>query len=214
MLRTIDQTTGLLSNDGIVAALEDRILAGRQSPEAFTVFCVDIDDFRGINDRTGAGAADRLLEHVGASIQAVMPLDSVVGRIRGDVFVGIAQASSVRDARRAAEGILRALSHLHPAGETESIRTRLGAVVVEASDVAPDDIIARAEHLAQEARRNAERFVVESMNRGPDGATPGVRQEHWYQEIEDALNSERFLVVGEPLSGSTCSTTYGATSCW
>ena len=98
VLRTIDQTTGLLSNEGIVAALEDRILANRQSHEPFTVFCVDIDDFRGINDRTGAGAADRLLEHVGASIQAVMPLDSVVGRIRGDVFVGIAQASSVRDA--------------------------------------------------------------------------------------------------------------------
>ena len=39
------------------------------------------------------------------------------------------------------------------------------------------------------------------MSRGSDGATtPSVSQDHWYQEIEDALNSERFLVVGEPLS--------------
>jgi diguanylate cyclase (GGDEF)-like protein len=201
VLRSIDQTTGLLSRDGIVAVLEEQILAGRQSEESFTVFCVDIDDFRGINDRFGSSAADRLLEHVGVSMQAAMPFDSEVGRIHGDVFVGIAQQSSTRDARRTAEGILQALSHLHPAGETEAITTRVGAMLVDASDSAPEDLIARVEQLAQDARSETARFVVESpieaAERRMSSGVPGVS---WYQEIEEALNEERFLVLAEPLA--------------
>ena len=201
VLRSIDQTTGLLSRDGIVGVLEDRILAGRHFEESFAVFCVDIDDFRGINDRTGAAAADRLLEHVGVSMQAAMPIDSEVGRMHGDVFVGIANQSNVRDTRRTAEGILLALSHLNPAGETERIKTRVGAALIEASDVAPEDLIARVEQLAQDARRQTNRFLVESASEAAYRADPHAIGMSWYEEIEEALNDERFLVVGEPLAG-------------
>ena len=165
------------------------------------MFCVDIDDFRGINDRTGAAAADRLLEHVGVSMQAAMPIDSEVGRMHGDVFVGIANQSNVRDTRRTAEGILLALSHLNPAGETERIKTRVGAALIEASDVAPEDLIARVEQLAQDARRQTNRFLVESASEATYRADPHAIGMSWYEEIEEALNDERFLVVGEPLAG-------------
>jgi len=113
-MRSLDRVTGLLSQKGIAAEIEHSMLVSRQSGDAFAVICVDIDGFRGINDRLGIGPADRLLEYVGVTTQAAMPLDGSIGRVHGDVFVGVAPIRSRQDTKRAVESIQRALHAVTP----------------------------------------------------------------------------------------------------
>ncbi len=196
-MQAVDRVTGMLSQKGLLAELERTLLSSRQSGESFAVVCVDIDGFRGVNDRLGVQAADRLLEHVGVTMQAAMPLDGVVARVHGDVFIGFAPVASRQDTKRAVESVQRALATVTPRGESEPIGCRLGAILVDGCDADPYDLLTSVEQAAQAARRLPERFVVQT--RTESGSTTGVAAENWYYEIEDALLHDRLLVVGEPI---------------
>lgn len=196
-MRAVDRVSGMLSEKGIVTEVEHTMLVSRKSAEGFAVICVDIDGFRGINDRLGIRAADRLLEHVGVTMQASMPVDGAVGRVHGDVFVGVAPITSRQDTKRAVESVQRALQTVTPRGETEPIACRLGAIFVDGCDADPYDLLTGVEQAAQAAVQVPERFVIQT--RTATGETTGSASDNWYHEIEDALKRDRFLVVGEPI---------------
>jgi len=203
-IRAHDRVTGLLSQKGIAAEIEHTTLVSRQSGAGFAVVCVDIDGFRRINDRLGIQAADRLLEYVGATIQAAMPLEGSVGRVHGDVFAGVVPVASRQETKRALESVQRALQAVTPRSEAAPITCRLGAIFVEGCDVDPYDLLTSAEQAAQAAAQVPERFVVQT--RTASGATTGTASDSWYHEIEEALARDRFLVVGEPIQPVTDAT--------
>lgn len=196
-MRSHDRTSGMLSRKGILAEIEATMLASRSSGDGFAVVCVDIDAFRDINDRLGVRAADRLLEHVGVTMQASMPLDGTVGRVHGDVFVGVAPIPNRQETKRAVESVQRALQSVIPRGEDEPIKCRLGAIFIDGCDVDPVDLLTHVEQAAQAAVQVPERFVIQT--RTATGDTTATVSESWYHEIEDALERDRFLVVGEPI---------------
>ena len=199
-LRSVDRTTGLLSRIGIVEQLEQAIVANRRTKARLAVFCVDIDDFREINDRAGVEAADRLLERVGISIQASMPLDALVGRSHGDVFVAVAHLDTLNDTKRTAESVLRALSAITVKDEADPIRCSIGSILIEGTDIDPDDLIARAEQAAQAARRIPQRLIVKHLDEELDiDNAEHAQLRGYYDEIEDALRHDRYLVIGEPI---------------
>ncbi len=196
--RAYDRVTGLLSQKGIAAEVEHTTLGSRQSGAGFAVICVDIDGFRQINDRLGIRAADRLLEKVGVTMRAAMPLDGAVGRLHGDVFAGVAPVTSRQETKRTVESVQRALQAVTLRGETDPISCRLGAIFVEGRDADPYDLLTAAEQAAQAAAQVPERFVIQT--RTATGSTTGSASERWYQEIEEALARDLFLVVGEPIN--------------
>lgn len=196
-MRAHDRVTGMLSQKGILAELEHTMLVSGQAGEGFAVICVDIDGFRAINDRLGVRAADRLLEHVGVTVQASMPVDGAVGRVHGDVFVGVAPITSRHETKRAVESVQRGLQAVIPRGEDEPIGCRLGAIFVEGCDVDPYDLLSSVEQAAQAAVQVPERFVLQT--RTTTGETTGSASDNWCHEIESALHHDRLMVVGEPI---------------
>jgi diguanylate cyclase len=80
-----DALTGLLNRDGLFSAAarsgELPIKAG------MTVFFVDLDGFKSINDAHGHDAGDLLLVQVATRLRALASKDALVARIGGDEFV-------------------------------------------------------------------------------------------------------------------------------
>jgi diguanylate cyclase len=80
-----DALTGLLNRDGLFSA------AGRsgESPikAGMTVFFVDLDGFKSINDAHGHDAGDLLLVQVATRLRTLASKDALVARIGGDEFV-------------------------------------------------------------------------------------------------------------------------------
>ncbi|MEI7868726.1 MAG: GGDEF domain-containing protein [Candidatus Methylumidiphilus sp.] len=52
----------------------------------FSVAFLDLDDFKGINDRFGHGAGDRLLRQITDAIQTSIRSSDMIGRLGGDEF--------------------------------------------------------------------------------------------------------------------------------
>ncbi|UES42120.1 putative bifunctional diguanylate cyclase/phosphodiesterase [Roseibium aggregatum] len=81
-----DDLTGLLNRRGLRNAFRT-LIENKTEQSCLTLFQIDLDGFKDINDTAGHAAGDKLLELVGACLQEISPARSVLARIGGDEFV-------------------------------------------------------------------------------------------------------------------------------
>ena len=65
-----------------------------------TLFQIDLDGFKNINDTVGHAAGDKLLVLVGERLNAIAPVNSIIARIGGDEFVVASPAIGADPANR------------------------------------------------------------------------------------------------------------------
>ncbi|MCX7060605.1 MAG: PAS domain S-box protein [Gammaproteobacteria bacterium] len=80
-----DALTGLMNRRGLFRALEETLLQHQQSVRPITVFVLDLDHFKAINDVYGHAAGDAVLSEVGRRLGDVP--DTFAARLGGDEFV-------------------------------------------------------------------------------------------------------------------------------
>jgi diguanylate cyclase (GGDEF)-like protein len=149
-----DSLTGLLNRAGFdLAATRQRAMSRRQDdPVALAV--IDLDAFKGVNDRGGHAAGDRLLVDLGRAWTAALRPGDLLARFGGDEFVllmpGVAEDQIDR--------VLDRLARAHPTSWTA------GAVVC-APDESLDLAIDRADQKLYLARQDRE--TARSARSGP-----------------------------------------------
>ena len=87
LLALTDPLTGLANRRALLEDLEHLGAAARRSGKPLAVVSVDVDRFKGINDRFGHGVGDDVLVRIAAALQSVARGQDVVGRIGGDEFL-------------------------------------------------------------------------------------------------------------------------------
>lgn len=102
-----DPLTGLLNRAG----LEDAIAHRATSAECgITLFYIDLDGFKTINDTVGHAAGDQLLVEVSKVMTRVTRTGDAVARIGGDEFIIVAREMDVAAARAAGQRLIDALA--------------------------------------------------------------------------------------------------------
>jgi PAS domain S-box-containing protein/diguanylate cyclase (GGDEF)-like protein len=202
-IRSIDPVTGLLSRDGLMSQLDDLLAArpGRSLPP-YALFAVDIDDFRGVNDRLGPLAADRALYLVGACIRAALPVGVAVARVGADVFVALAPGMSTNEANPAMERLLAGLRASSIGLGLPVLGYKLGAVAVLGADVDPAAAVRLVEEYARDRTASSESVVVEiAAGSFPDESRDESHEvSEWAAAIESAIDDASYVAVGEPLA--------------
>ncbi|MCI4066875.1 GGDEF domain-containing protein [Micromonospora sp. R77] len=84
-LASLDPLTGALNRRGL-ADFAGPLFRGCRPPE-LSLLCLDLDDFKLVNDRLGHAAGDALLQRTVAAVREVLRADDAVARIGGDEFV-------------------------------------------------------------------------------------------------------------------------------
>jgi diguanylate cyclase (GGDEF)-like protein len=121
-----DELTGL-PNRALCRQETKQILASRSANRTISVFYIDLDDFKGINDTLGHHAGDVLLKRVGERFKALGRTGIFVGRLGGDEFAVVQPDGAGREeASRLAETIL---SLLDEPFEIEDRKVTIGASI-------------------------------------------------------------------------------------
>lgn len=81
-----DHLTGLPNRRQLETTLSNALTRARERGSKLGFVYIDIDDFKGINDRYGHDAGDRLLVHFVERLQTIAPEASQIARISGDEF--------------------------------------------------------------------------------------------------------------------------------
>jgi diguanylate cyclase (GGDEF)-like protein len=82
-----DPLTGLLNRRGFEVELERALERARDGRNPLSLWVLDFDDFKQVNDRAGHEFGDALLREVGHVLTRVLPEGAAAGRLGGDEFV-------------------------------------------------------------------------------------------------------------------------------
>ena len=89
-----DPLTGLPNRALFVQLLEQAIQHAERSQTQFALLCLDLDNFKTINESLGPSLGDQLLIEVGKRLQDLLVDSSVIARIGGDEFNMIVESGT------------------------------------------------------------------------------------------------------------------------
>lgn len=102
----IDPLTELPNARGFYMMLEQRVAeCQRMNRESLAVMCLDIDDFKIINDKYGHSIGDRLLASVAGVVRSELRQMDILTRYAGDEFVAIMPMASSKMAAGIADRV-------------------------------------------------------------------------------------------------------------
>ena len=166
-----DALTGLYNRAVVQRLIDERL---EQEPPARTgsLFVVDIDNFKAVNDRLGHLFGDILLTNIAGAIREAVRPGDILGRVGGDEFVVLLPGASRAEGERIAGELCARVSRVY-AGEFTDLRItasvgaadypRCGATYVELFRKAD-----RALYRAKKLGKNRAGFY-EPDGRGADG---------------------------------------------
>nr|WP_137827502.1 GGDEF domain-containing protein [Methylobacterium sp. L1A1] len=151
-----DDLTGALAR----AAFDERAAAmtslTAQGRNALAVVVIDVDGFKGINDRHGHAAGDDTLRALATSAAAALSKNDCLGRLGGDEFAAILCAATVSEAHHRVEALHRALSEGLARAEV-AVTVSMGACILGSGALA--DVAA--------VMRDADRSMYNAKASGP-----------------------------------------------
>ncbi len=86
-----DQLTGLPNRTLILSQIDHAIEHARRKNNHVSVFFLDLDNFKGVNDSMGHKAGDQLLQRAAQRLQATLRESDIPARLSGDEFLVLSE---------------------------------------------------------------------------------------------------------------------------
>ena len=153
-----DAMTGLPNRVLLRQRLEEA-LAGTRSGRLCAVLCLDLDDFKSVNDTLGHPIGDALLRHVTERLRSGLRESDTVARLGGDEFA-IIQTSVEQpdDTRSLAERLVRLISAPYAiAGHQVVVGVSIGIAMPPVDGTDPDVLLKHADIALYKAKANGGR---------------------------------------------------------
>jgi diguanylate cyclase (GGDEF)-like protein len=106
----IDQLTGAATHRHLQERVRHEIARSARAGTQFSVLMVDLDGFKGVNDRHGHADGNRVLRNVAAGIKLAVRASDIVARYGGDEFVVVMPDTGERAARVVARRVVSGVS--------------------------------------------------------------------------------------------------------
>jgi diguanylate cyclase (GGDEF)-like protein/PAS domain S-box-containing protein len=199
-----DELTGLPSRSMFEEFLELSITRARHHEASVAVICVDIDDFRLVNDSLGRLAGDEVLNVVAGRLREAARETDLVARRSGDTFLllladlereGENVELAVARAESAAQRILDSLAEPFRAGGTELyVSASIGISLFPQDGDEPGSLLRNAEAAMLESKKGGHAYVV--SNRGALDSSAKLR---FVTRLRKAVESQRWALHYQPI---------------
>ncbi|WP_088887230.1 GGDEF domain-containing protein [Diaphorobacter nitroreducens] len=158
-----DDLTALLNRRGFRRACDGH---PEQAPVVLSCVMIDLDDFKGINDRHGHPAGDAALLHFAAALRRGLRPEDTVARLGGDEFALLLAGAAGREV----EGILLRIQHDLQQNSctmlTETLRFSAG-VAERSPRESLAQTLSRADSALLDAKRRGKSCIVRAADPTP-----------------------------------------------
>ena len=190
-------------------SLYDRLGEARQRENAsgvpYFVLCLDLDEFKSVNDAFGHAMGDGLLRVVATRLRRCMPPEDVVARLSGDEFAILAHGAGDDDGAQVAARILAAIAEpLEIEGIKICVHISIGIAFSPCASAA--QILRRADLALYRAKReggNGFRFFEAEMD------TEVEARRALASDLRSAQSRDEFVLNFQPIVAADSLTTSG-----
>ena len=171
-----DLLTGLPNRSMNLKRFDELLADLSQAPDrtqnGFTVFCLDLDGFKDVNDRLGHAAGDAVLIALADRLRQSVRMCDFVSRTGGDEFVVLLPAICAADAATIAERIIAHVGTPFEVGHSEPVEIgiSIGSASAPADGETADALMRSADQAMYEAKRRGKGQFVPYGTLGTDGA--------------------------------------------
>jgi diguanylate cyclase (GGDEF)-like protein len=145
-----DALTGLLNHGALIRRLDEATAAGLP----FGLLMIDLDDFKGYNDRFGHQAGDVLLRQLAQALRAACRDSDEVYRYGGDEFAILLPHTSTAGARAVAKKIRQAINRVSRASRSKKAMTAsVGTAVHPIDGGTTEQVLLAADRACYVAKR-------------------------------------------------------------
>lgn len=158
---THDSLTDMPNRAKLVAQL-DEMLSRNSGSSSVAAICIDLDDFRDINDSLGQSTGDDVLKEVSARIKSTLSYGDDAARIGADEFAVIIERSHGEEVvLEMTEEVLKALSEpLYLDGRDLNLSASAGMAVDHSRDMDAESLLRNSITAMHEAKREGRGRVV------------------------------------------------------
>ncbi|MET4119103.1 diguanylate cyclase (GGDEF)-like protein/PAS domain S-box-containing protein [Bradyrhizobium sp. JR1.5] len=154
-----DALTGLLNRAALMEELAERIARSQQEEKTLTVYMLDLDGFKVVNDTLGHAAGDVLLKEVSERLGRLASPGDLIARLGGDEFAIVQMGSSDQRERAMMLGVdlLDAMAKPFAVQTQEiSVGASIGISLAPADGLTPSELLHKADLALYAARPRAE----------------------------------------------------------
>jgi diguanylate cyclase (GGDEF)-like protein len=154
-----DSLTGLANRAQFLHVLEQSVANRRADNASIAVLCLDLDNFKSVNDALGHPAGDELLVRVAERLTTALGEVGTVARLGGDEFAVLIEGS-VERSQAAAHGVLDSFTApIVIDGVPIHVRPSIGFTVATALRCTVDDLLRHADLAMYAAKREGGQCV-------------------------------------------------------
>ena len=170
----------------------------QQQQSCLSLFCLDLDEFKQVNESLGHQVGDELLKAVALRLNALLQPQDIIARLGGDEFAILrAVDSTVESTEQFAEKIVTEFHRpFDIAGRPILISCSIGIALYPLDGITAVDLLKhadRATYAAKEIGRNTYHFYDSAMQKEAD------RFVLLHHEIIKGLENNQFFLVYQPI---------------
>ncbi|WP_432464373.1 putative bifunctional diguanylate cyclase/phosphodiesterase [Agarivorans sp. QJM3NY_33] len=160
---------------------------------------VDLDNFKYVNDISGHGAGDEMLCQVSASLERLLPNDSILARISGDEFAIYLEDTSLAYAEVAAQRIISLLAQVRVPGHNiiHTTSACVGIVAFPEHGSRFEELMAKADICNNQAKERGKNCVVSFEAENSDSEL--AKKHFWLDLAQHAIERDRLELFYQPI---------------
>jgi diguanylate cyclase len=171
-----DELTGLWTRRRFEEEFDRRVARSHAAGTRVALLSIDVDGYRDVIERHGAGAAERLIVSIAFVLLKRLDPSHALARLGGDEFGAMIPDATPELAQSLADDLCAAVrEHPHPVGRSQVHATiSIGGVLLGTPTVTHSEAMAAAENALSEAKTaGADRAVVHDSS-SEDPAVPRI----------------------------------------
>jgi diguanylate cyclase (GGDEF)-like protein/PAS domain S-box-containing protein len=143
-----DALTGLLNRRGFEAALGAHVARSQRYGPGGALLMLDLDGFKGVNDRLGHAAGDELLRSTAGALTTRLRQSDIVARLGGDEFAVLLPIQNREEAEAVAQALLdtiRTRVTPGPEGQAGLVSASIGISLLAGAEQTAETLVADAD---------------------------------------------------------------------
>lgn len=191
-----DALTGLPNRRGGVLALERAVERAQQRKETLSLFWIDLDRFRRINDQHGHGTGDEFLGAMARRLGSHPLVNGQLARMGGDEFLALVPGAAAEDTASICRQLLDSIAMpIATSAGVLSVGGNIGACCYPRDGMHSQSLERNAEFALQRAKSTGVKFCVFSAEMNQE-VTESLELE---EELAVAIDNNYLRVVYQPI---------------